>query len=462
MLARLPVRATSLAICLWLALGVPASASPLPPQNPATGPNGVSTMHGDSASSDTTPFPGPGTGEVSAQRIPLGAACPTVLQGSDGFPQALCTKIVGRAPVAHLLDPATGKSLASLDLPKGSLLGGVYAYLDERDRMVAVDGNGDLLRIAHDRNGPDGSLRLYVERRTPLDHVVSAHCGAARCDSVTSLMPDFAGRVWFATADAVVGFVDPRTGAVATTKLPEGERVDNSISSAPEGIAVTTSHALYLLDGTDAPRVRWRQPYDRGPARKPGQLSWGSGATPTFFGPRTGSEYLAITDNAVPRENLLVYETGSARPICSIPVTDGTEDSPIGAGDSVYVPSTYGYPYPATPEGAGPSDPAWAPFRGGMTKVTLRPGGCDVSWTSDVRSAAVPRLAGDGLLYTTERTEAGAFRFVAIDPRTGAVVSEHPIGFGFFSDTLEMVGTITPDGVLYQGTVTGIVRVARK
>ncbi|WP_145745191.1 hypothetical protein [Saccharopolyspora dendranthemae] len=456
------LRVVAAAAFLGSVLAVPASASPAPPQNPALGSNGLSTMHGDSASSDTTPFAGPGTGPVESRRIPLGAACPTVLQGGDGFPQALCTKIVGRAPVAFLLDPATGEPVASLDLPKGSLLGGVYAYLDERDRMVAVDGNGDLLRIAHDRNGEDGAWRLFVEHRTPLDHVVSEHCGSAHCDSVTSLMPDFAGRVWFATGDAVVGFVDPRTGAVATTRLPEGERVDNSISTAPEGVAVTTSHAQYLLDGTDAPRVVWRQPYDRGPARKPGQLSWGSGATPTFFGPRTGTEYLAITDNAAEKENLIVYKTGSGALVCSIPVSDGTENSPIGVGGSVFVANTYGYPYPATPEGAGSSDPAWAPFTGGMSKVDVRDDGCDISWTNEVRSAAVPRFAGDGLIYTSERTRLGGFRYVAIDPNTGAVVNSHPTGFGFFADTLQMVGTITQDRVLYQGTVSGILRIAPK
>lgn len=60
-------------------------------------------------------------------------------------------------------------------------------------------------------------------------------------------------------------------------ELPTGERVDNSISTAPEGTAVATDHALYLLaaDDTGVPHVVRRRPYDRGPARKPGQLSPG-------------------------------------------------------------------------------------------------------------------------------------------------------------------------------------------
>lgn len=471
-----------LAVCLAAAVAPSASASspdfgPLPPQNPATGPNGLSTMHGDSASSDATPSRGPGSTISMPSTTLLGEACPTVLQGADGIPQALCTRIIDRSPVAHLLDPATGHSVASLTLAKGALLGGVYAYLDQHDQMVMVDGNGDLLRIAHDRGGAAATPRLTIAGRQPLDPVISAHCGKPHCDSVTSLMPDFAGRVWFATGAAVTGTADPATGAVKIAALPAGERVSNSISTAPGGTAVATTHALYLLtaDGSGTPRIVWRQPYDRGPAQKPGQLSWGTGATPTFFGPRKGTEYLTITDNAVPQEHLLVYDAASARRVCSVPIfrpgASGTENSPIGAGNSVFVASTYGYPYPATPDDAGPSDPPSAPFSGGMTRLDVRPdgSGCDVKWANQVRSAAVPRLASDGMIYTATRTSPTGgddtgpfdrFDYAVIDPETGRLAATKTFGVGISSDTLQMVGTIAPNRILYQGTLSGIVRIA--
>lgn len=480
--------ATALVSAAFLAVCAPGPASAAgnesAPTNPATGSPGLSTMHGDAESSDTTPFPGPGTGTVRSETIELGAACPTVLHGKDGLTQAMCTRIVDRSPVVFLLGPS-GEKLAEQDIAKGSLLGGVYAYLDERDRMVLVDGNGDLLRVGHARGGNDrgddarddkGDSRLFVAERTPLDHVISQHCGESGCDAVTSLMPDHDGRIWFATGGGLTGLVDTARDEVHPLPLPAGKRVDNSISTAPEGMSVATNQALYLLraDESGTPRVVWRQPYDRGPARKPGQLSWGTGASPTFFGPRTGSEYVTITDNASPQEHLLVYDTRDARQVCSVPVlpedASGMEDSPVGRGNSVYVSSTYGYPYPATPEGAGPSEPRSAPFKGGMSRVDVRPdgNGCDLRWTNDVRSAAVPRLStGDDKLYTTARESPGGdrtspfdrFRYTAIDPETGAVVNSEPIGSGFFSDTLEMVGVITPDRVLYQGTVSGIIRV---
>src|SRR3954452_8196883 len=95
--------ATFLGLAVVLALPGPAPAAvapfgPLPPVNPATARGGAATMHADSASSDSTPWPGPGTGRLAATFAELGAACPTVLQGSDAIPVALCTSIPTRAP----------------------------------------------------------------------------------------------------------------------------------------------------------------------------------------------------------------------------------------------------------------------------------------------------------------------------------------------------------------------------
>ncbi|MFC4127775.1 hypothetical protein [Nocardia rhizosphaerae] len=447
-----------------------AAFGSLPPANPHLGPLGTATMHGDAESSDATPFAGPGTGDVDSDFRELAAACPTILQGADGMPQALCTEIIDRAPKVFLLDPRTAQPVASLDLAKGSLLGGVYAYLDNADRMVTVDGSGDLLRIGHRRDGEDWTLE--IESRTSLGQAVTGHCGGGDCDAVSSVMADFAGRVWFATDNAAAGYLDPATGIARSIVLGPGEQVANSISTAPDGVAIATTHALYLVDvdASGAPSVRWRQPYDRGPARKPGQLSWGTGATPTFFGPGSGTEYLAITDNAVPRENLLVFDTATGGPVCSVPAVDGTENSPIGAGSSLFVASTYGYPYPAVPEGAGPSEPAGADFTGGMVRIDVTGAGCRTVWTSNAKSAAVPRLSvADGKIYTVTRRTllptgsvglTDTFRYTVIDAATGRTEQEKLIGGTAIHNTLQMVGTIAPDGTLYQGTMSGLFRIA--
>ncbi|AUY49857.1 hypothetical protein [Streptomyces sp. CB01881] len=473
----LPMRAAVLPAALLLALagGTPAHAdtpyAPLPPHNPYAGPDGTATMHGDTGSSDATPLPGPKAGPLASDRVALQSACPTVLVGSDGYPVALCTTIFGLTPTVHLLDPADGGSVAELPLAKGSLLGGVYAYLDDENRLVAVDGDRNLLRIGHRRDAA-GRWELYVDRSLSLAGAVPAG------DAVTGVSPDWQGRVWFATGGGVVGTADDRTGTVRALALPAGEKVANSISTAPEGTAVATTHATYLLtaaaDGT--PRIAWRRPYDRGPGRKPGQLSWGTGSTPTFFGPRTGTDYVTVVDNAAPTVNLLVYRASDGSQVCSVPVLkaggSGSENSPVAAGNTVFVASTYGYPYPKLPDDAGPSVPSSGRFRGGFSRVDVRPdgSGCDLAWDNKVRSAAVPRLStADGLIHTVLRnpvipgTEATSvldpYYYAEVDPRTGAVVRTEYTGAGFLFDTLQMVGSIAPGGVVYQGTTTGVLRI---
>ncbi|MFI6871019.1 hypothetical protein [Nocardia sp. NPDC050406] len=442
---------------------------PFAEPNPHLGPVGTATMHGDAGSSDAVPYAGPGSEARFRGAYPLASACPTLLQGSDGLVVALCTAITNRAPVVHLIDPEAALpvdgSLARLELTRGGLLGGVYAYLDNADRLVVVDGSRTLLRIGHERNA---SGRWELKAVSSVDLSAAIPDG----DSVTGLVPDWDGNVWFATAKGLVGTVTPG-GSVATLALPAGEQVANSISSAPSGrVAVATTHALYEFEAEDSgrPRQLWRAVYDRGSARKPGQLSWGTGSTPTYFGPRTGADYLTIVDNADGQVKLLVFRSGGGELVCSRPVLTrggaGSENSPVGLGGSVFVASTYGYPYPAVPEGAGPAVPASALFVGGMTRVDVDDSGCRTVWENTVRSAAVPHLAaGDGLLYTVTRvglpvtTPLDGYAFTVVDPSTGAVVSDRGLPPTVVSDPLQTSPLLMPSAGVLQGTTTGVVRI---
>lgn len=61
-----------------------------------------------------------------------------------------------------------------------------------------------------------------------------------------------------------------------------------------------------------------------GTGTKPGSVNQGSGTTPDLFG--TGQEYVAITDNADDRMNVLVFRRGADIPadrrlVCSVPVS---------------------------------------------------------------------------------------------------------------------------------------------
>ncbi|MEU6078425.1 hypothetical protein [Micromonospora sp. NPDC047074] len=425
-----------------------AEFGPAAPANPHTAPAGGASTHGDSASSKTFTGRGPAGGSVTVRRSTLLAACPTLLHGSDGVLLGLCTQVLGQAPVLHVLDRATGDSRASLPIAKGSLLGGVYAYLDDANRVVIVDGNRDLLRIAHTGNS------LAVTQRLSLASVIAAS------DAVVGVLPTYDGRVWFVTEGGTVGAVNTTTGETFRHQLPAGEKIGNSISTVPGHIAITSDHALYLFD-TATRSLLWRYAYDRGPARKPGQLSWGSGATPVFFGPGTGYEYVTITDNDDPHMNLVVLPTGgNGTPRCVQPLftnqgASGTENAPVAAGRSVFVTNTYGYDYPALPEGAGDSVPADASFVGGVARIDVSATGCAITWSTTTPSAALPRLSvTDGKLYTVIQQAGAFYSLAAIDARTGAVSDRTLLG-SILVNPLQTAGT-SIGGSYYQGNVTGL------
>jgi streptogramin lyase len=208
---------------------------PPPRQNPATAPNGFGFMHGDSASSDTTPVAGPGTGPISATSVSVGGVCASVVVGQDGYPVAVCTQVSTRQPTAYLIDPQTGQSLASYSVAKGSsLLGGVYVYIDSHDRLVIADGDNQLLRLAHTES--NGTWSFKVASRLSIAGPVRRECGSDNCDTTVGLAPDYAGRVWFATVGGIVGYADPRTHHIRSVHLPRGrgDRRIRGVSATPD------------------------------------------------------------------------------------------------------------------------------------------------------------------------------------------------------------------------------------
>ncbi|MFC7930664.1 hypothetical protein [Streptomyces cinereoruber] len=96
--------------------------------------------------------------------------------------------------------------------------------------------------------------------------------------------------------------------------------------------------------------------------------------------------------------------------------------------------------------------------------------GCATVWDNTLRSAAVPKLSTatntlhtvvrDPLIPGTRGTGVlDPYRYVQIDPETGRVTRSRQVGVGSLYDTLQMAGTVAPDGSYLQGTVTGVLRI---
>ena len=111
---------------------------------------------------------------------------------------------------------------------------------------------------------------------------------------------------------------------------------------------VVTTGATYRLeaDATGKPEVVWRAAYDRGSEQKPGQLSQGSGTTPTLL----PNDLIAITDNADPRMNVVFLRRDTGEEVCTAPVFEddasATDNSLVAVGDGVIVENNHGYTSP--------------------------------------------------------------------------------------------------------------------
>ena len=452
-------------------------------QNPYLGINSLATMHGDAQSSDATPFAGPGDPGVGGSwKVTFTnhwAACPTILAGQDGYIQALMTQFLGsdaklRKPKLAIIEPASGAQLGAIEIPTGALLGGVYAYLDADSNLVMVDGTNALTWIYHSQDG----MKVWVSRRIDLTDAMKLEPK----DHVVGIVPDWHGRIWVASERGVVGLIDPKRNVVRLTKLQQyspAERIDNSISACPQGVSIITSHGIYML-GADAstskPRIIWSHSYDRGTKQKPGQLSHGSGATATFFGPN-GSDYVMLSDNADRQEKLIVYRSADGSAVGEGPLftpgASGTENSMIGVQNSIVGACTFGYPYAQYPD----TKPAYrAQVAPGMERwdVNDDASGITLKWRNNgIYSAAVPRLStADNLIYTCERPRGPAGVLTgpvvyacAIDMDSGRVVHRQRLprlaNLLAGGDPSQMVGVIDKHGVWWQGTIGGIYRISR-
>lgn len=452
-------------------------------QNPYLGINSLATMHGDAQSSDATPFAGPGDPGVGGSwKVTFTnhwAACPTILAGQDGYIQALMTQFLGsdaklRKPKLAIIEPASGAQLGAIEIPTGALLGGVYAYLDADSNLVMVDGTNALTWISHSQDG----MKVWVSRRIDLTDAMKLEPK----DHVVGIVPDWHGRIWVASERGVVGLIDPKRNVVRLTKLQQyspTERIDNSISACPQGVSIITSYGIYMLSAdasTSKPRIIWSHSYDRGTKQKPGQLSHGSGATATFFGPN-GSDYVMLSDNADRQEKLIVYRSADGSAVGEGPLftpgASGTENSMIGVQNSIVGACTFGYPYAQYPD----TKPAYrAQVAPGMERwdVNDDASGITLKWRNNgIYSAAVPRLStADNLIYTCERPRGpagvltGPVVYVcAIDMDSGRVVHRQRLprlaNLLAGGDPSQMVGVIDKHGVWWQGTIGGIYRISR-
>ena len=451
------------------------------PQHPFMASNGGNNMHCDASMSDAYDAAGP-VGirtEVSSRTQGFGGYG-TVATDSLGRLVAVFSN--GRGFQLELMDPFTLEELASHDLPGRPwywLLGGImpweyigagmYFYLDEQDRAV-VPTTKNTIQVVRTPGATGGGFEL--EREYDLsDHVVPMRW--PHRDSVAWVLPDWSGAYyWYATTGGMIGTVDVDNGEVRTLRL-DGEIVENSFAVAEDGVYILSDRALYRFsqDGTGAIAVDWRTPYDRGPGRKPGHITRGSGTSVSLVGDANG--LAVITDNAEPRIHVIFVRRADGSVACSAPLfaegRSGTDISAAcfeqadeaGRGTGVYsavIENNWGrHTFPRSrPEPGLTRIDAVRHDDGTFT--------CQEVWANPVKGICVFKLSfGSGLVYTYWRSEEcrpTTWILSAIDFASGETAFRQRVGTGLGFDNWAGALFLHPDGgILYSTTLFGLVMI---
>lgn len=427
------------------------------PQHPFMFTGEGSNIHNDGFMSDTYTVAGPTGNNLSVETVDLGGICATMTFDSQGRILTSCLTLSNAT--FYLLDGDTLGILDSIPLPYRRISlddlqfpAGSYFYLDHSERaIIPVVGNEIWQLVATD------SDELLIEAVYDLSEILPED------DEINSILPDFDGLLWFTTLNGRVGTLVPDNDSTAIITL-ENEKIANAFAvDETGGVFIVTDTALYRFDiGSDAqPEITWREVYERGSQQKPGQVSQGSGTTPTVM----GNDYVVITDNAEPRMNVLVYRRGvdvsGDRLVCSVPVfNDGlsaTENSVIATDRSIIVENNYG---------SGLSQLLGGLSQTGLSRIDiLDDESCEPVWTSDVRiPSAVTKLSlATGLIYTYTRDDAGfatgSWYLTAIDYETGEVIWTQYAGTGTNFNNNYAAVYLANNGVAYIGVTGGIVSI---
>ncbi len=449
--------------------GSPATAEPIElamPQHPGLAGNGESAMHNDGWSSDSYAGPGPLGDDPDVSTAWFGIKeCATLAFDRQGRIIALCGNL--RGAIMHVLDPETMRPLATLELPERgdgrgkkpweNLCGGSYFYLDDQDRAIVATTDERVAVVTTSDEDGDPDLEL-TESYDVGDLVPEDDC-------LIALMPDWGtDRTWWVTEDGRVGTAGPD---VEPQVLDLDEEIANSFSVGEDGGAyVVTTEAFYKLraDGDGKPEQDWHTTYDRGNRKKPGQISQGSGTTPTLM----PEGLVAITDNADPRMHVQFYRQDDGGLVCEEPVfgdeASATDNSLISVGDGVIVENNYDYGSPLrTALGFATT--------GGFARVDVDydaetgEGTCETVWENDITApscvAKVSLETGLVYAYTKRRSILGvnAWYLTAMNARTGRHEFSVRTGIGSMFNNHYAAVTLGPDGSAYVATLAGMVRV---
>jgi hypothetical protein len=433
-------------------------------QNPYMSPNPGNNIHNDSYLSDSYNFAGPaaqGQATVSlaemvtykdpttgqSKTITLGE-CASIAFDVDGNVQTVCAGIpsgpntTSSTRYVVTLDRNTLELLAVFSFEKpdnpdqsGIDFGGAgYFYQDNQYRMVVAlpDGTIQVLRRV---KSTAGGIDSYASDAT---YNITGVGGAVTetNNSLYAVVPDKVGNIWFTTAQGIVGTVttggkiswlslnnaSSNPGTSGSEAIANSHAIDQGdTGDGSSGVYILSTHNLYRFGASSigTPSIVWKAAYDRGTGVKSGQVSWGSGSSPTIFN-MNNRRFVTIADNAQ-YMNVNVYrteatlESGEQRLFAQVApfgqnalVSD--ENSLIvaanadGSSIDIYAENNYGNDTAASTLGSRVTQP-------GFARMNLTPSGvftvASVNNTISVPSIVSKISLVSNVIYTYNKTTEG-------------------------------------------------------
>jgi len=434
-----------------------------PAQSAFLAPNPNSNIHHDGAMTDA--YFGRGVVDprkAEVVRRHLGGVCASILFDSAGRLIGVCvnpTKVTLNVLDPHSLEVLARKHVADRPFRTDfatNFAGGGYAVLDEQQQVVLPTADGRITRW----RTMDAAGRPAISKVDEFD--VSSVLAPG--EGINSALPDISGYWWIVGQLGSVGVLDLPTGQIEGIRFANAD-IENSFAVSKGGGAyLVTSRELVFAEVVDGkPTVRWRESYDRGTRLKPGQTSRASGTTPTLM---LDERFVAITDNADPQMNVVVYDTSAglalgAREVCRVPVfakhKSATDNSLIAMGKSLFVENNYGYSLVTATNGRA-SEP-------GLARIDVNPdgSGCQRVWENSEITipSVVSKGSTTGVLVSYTRKDSiwgiDAWYFTALDATTGEAMWRVRAGSGPMVNNHYAATYLGPNGEIYTGATGGIV-----
>ena len=249
------------------------------------------------------------------------------------------------------------------------------------------------------------------------------------------------------------------TQDVQMTVMASVELIDeynnNTIAVTEEGLLFVTNGLAadgsctkgycYLVSySSNAITEVWKKEYINSGVLKAGQNNIGSGTTPTVItNEETGKRSVAITDNAIPQMNVVIYDYDNGDEISKTPVfskmRSGNEASVIGVNQSVFVPNNFGHTVAINKSQLVANEPGLAKVDTSYVDPITKES--EVTWNQDHYTFyAMNMLAREsGIIFShsgdwydeKSATEGPVYYILAIDSFDGRVIWRIPIGRGY-------------------------------